>query len=56
MTYEKQEDGKILIKIFNKYSFSRKNIEVELRDPQGLIFKTFKSRLKDKTNCAEGGG
>lgn len=37
-----KKDGKILIKSSNKYSFSRKNPGVELRDPQGLIFKTFK--------------
>lgn len=45
--YERQEDGKILIKSSNKNSFTWKNIEVELRDPQGFIFKTFKSI----TNC-----
>lgn len=47
--YEKLEDGRILIKSSNKYNFSRKNIKVELIDPQGLVFKTFNSI----TSCAE---
>lgn len=47
--YEKLEDGRILIKSSNKYSFSRKKIQVELIDPQGLVFKTFNTI----TSCAE---
>ena len=47
--YEKLEDGRRFNKSSNKYNFSRKNIKVELIDPQGLVFKTFNSI----TSCAE---
>lgn len=50
--YGIQEDGRTLIKSSNKYFFFYfvwKNIKVELKDPQGSIFKTFNS----KTSCAE---
>ena len=39
--YEIQWDGRTLVKSSSKYIFSRKNIKVELKDPQGSIFKTF---------------
>jgi hypothetical protein len=47
--YELQEDGRILIKSSNKYSFSRKSLKVILIDSQGSIFKVFNS----KSSCAE---
>jgi hypothetical protein len=47
--YELQEDGRILIKSSNKYSFSRKRLNLTLIDPQGSIFKIFNS----KSSCAE---
>lgn len=47
--YELQEDGRILIKSSNKYSFSRKSLKVTLIDSQGSIFKIFNS----KSSCAE---
>lgn len=47
--YEIQEDGRTLIKSSSRYIFSRKNIKVELKDPQGSIFKIFNSKI----SCAE---